>query len=87
MTEFNILDTKTDVDTYIDQANVAVTIELDNGNTWYVQTDRNGTFSPQANCEIYLNESNDGDFSDLPEFDFIVNEANKLAKAKLKELY
>ena len=86
MNKFNVLNTETNRNAYPDENNVAVTIELDNENTWYVQTDKNGNFNHQSNCEIYLNDSNDDDFSELPEFDFIIQTAQKIAKETLYKL-
>ncbi len=86
MTCFNILSTNTNIDEYPDQVNVAVTIELDTGNVWYIQTDRNGDFSQQANCEVYLNDCNDSDFSSHTEFVFVIETAQEIAKDVLKSL-
>lgn len=85
MTTFTVDSLETSVDVYSDQTNVTVEITLNNGNEWRVQTDSTGKFSTSKGCEIWLNENNNEDLTGHEDFEFVVDEAEKAAKAKHME--
>ena len=81
MKELKIVSISAENNVYSDQTNVSVVVLLSNDRDWEVQTNKNGRYSAQDGCEIWIDGDNDCDPKDFPEYEIVITAAEKLAKA------
>jgi len=79
--ELKIVSIRVESNVYSDQTNVAVFVLLSNDSEWEVQTNKNGRYSAQDGCEIWIDEDKDCDPKDFPGYEIVITAAEKLAKA------